>query len=165
MCPRGIDKTSDHVRNAAATLGRAIRARRKALGINTTAAAEAAGMSRVTWHRLEKGEPTVTLGSWLAAARALQMDLPLPGEVEPSPASHVPSPGDWLPLRIRLADYPQLRRLAWQVGDATETLSPREAVGLYGRNWRHVQPELLEPNERALIEALRQAFGEDVLDV
>jgi transcriptional regulator with XRE-family HTH domain len=164
MSPRGIDKTADHVREAAARLGQALRARRKALGINTTAAAEAAGMSRVTWHRLEKGEPTVTLGSWLAAARVLDMDLPLLGDAE-SAASPVPSPDDWLPLRIRLADYPQLRRLAWQVGDATETLSPREAVGLYGRNWRHVQPELLEAKERALIDALREAFGDDTLRV
>lgn len=164
MSPR-IDKAPDHVQEAAATLGQAVRARRKAMGITTTAAAEAAGMSRVTWHRLEKGESTVALGSWLAAARVLGMALLLPGDAKPSPASLVPSPDDWLPLRIRLADYPQLRRLAWQVGDATETLSPREALGLYGRNWRHVQPELLEPKERALIDALRQAFGEDALGV
>ena len=37
-------------------LGQQIRARRKALGVSATAAAEAASMSRVTLHRIEKGE-------------------------------------------------------------------------------------------------------------
>jgi transcriptional regulator with XRE-family HTH domain len=160
------DRTPGHVQEAAAVLGRALRERRKMLGINATAAAEAAGVSRVTWHRLEKGEPTVALGSWLAAARVLGMVLPLPGGAvgQALPGSDPPLDG-WLPLRIRLDDYPQLRRLAWQVGDAGETLSPREAVGLYGRNWRHVQPGLLEAKERALIDALREAFGDDTLRV
>ena len=39
-------------------LGAQIRARRKALGVSATAAAESAGMSRVTLHRIEKGAPT-----------------------------------------------------------------------------------------------------------
>jgi len=164
--PPGTDQLPDQVRDTAATLGRSLRERRKALGISATAAAEAAGMSRVTWHRLEKGEATVALASWLAAAHALGMALPLPagGTDQPSPAP-MSSVDEWLPLHIRLADYPQLRRLAWQVGDMDETLSPREVLGLYGRNWRHVQPQLLEPKERALIDALRRVFGEDALRV
>ena len=42
-------------------LGEQVRLQRKALRISATAAAEAAGMSRVTWHRIEKGEPSVTM--------------------------------------------------------------------------------------------------------
>ncbi len=151
-------------RDMAATLGRALRDRRKALRISTTAAAEAAGISRVTWHRLEKGEPTVALGSLLAAARVLDMDLQLqPADAQP--VTREVSLDDFLPLQLRLDDYPQLRGLAWQVVDGTQTVSPREALGLYERNWRHVQVEKLEPHERALIEALRQVFGADELRV
>ena len=69
-----------------------------------------------------------------------------------------------LPLRIRLSDYPQLRRLAWQL-DAGQALSPREALGIYERNLRHLQPELIEPHERALIDALGQVFGVEGLRV
>lgn len=145
-------------------LGRALRARRKALGISMAAAAEAAQISRVTWHRLEKGEPTVALGSWLAAARVLDMDLRL--QATDTAASAAACPLDaGLPLRIRLDDYPQLRRLAWQVGDSAEAVLPREALGLYQRNWRHLQPELLEPRERSLIDALRQVYDADDLRV
>lgn len=150
--------------DTATRLGLAMRTRRKDLGISVTAAAEAARISRVTWHRLEKGEATVALGSLIAAAGVLGMDLQLvPGNAGPA-AADVPLDA-WLPLQIRLDDYPQLRELAWQVGDGAERLSPREALGLYERNWRHVRPEALEPEERALIDALRRTFGAEALRV
>lgn len=150
--------------DAAITLGRMLRERRKALGVSATAAAEAAQVSRVTWHRLEKGETTVALGSLLAAAHVLKMELRLQAPGEEAAESVGPLDAA-LPLRIGLADYPQLRRLAWQVGDEAQALSPLEALGLYERNWRHLQPELLEPGEQALIQALRQVYGEDRLRV
>ena len=146
-------------------LGQALRAARRALGITVTAAAQAAQVSRVTWHRLEKGEPTVALGALMAAGRVLDMTLTwgpfgAVGILAPPP----PADGH-LPLRIPLADYPQLRQLAWQVGDHQQVLTPREALGLYERNWHHVQPAALEPRERALLDALRQVFGAEFLHV
>jgi hypothetical protein len=65
----------------------------------------------------------------------------------------------WLPARLRLADYPQLKQLAWQVQGMDE-LTPREALGIYERNWRHVDEAALLPRERNLIAALRLVFGE-----
>ena len=44
-------------------LGAQLRARRKALRVSSTVAAEATGMSRVTLHRIEKGEPSVAAGA------------------------------------------------------------------------------------------------------
>ena len=44
-------------------LGEQLRAQRKRLGVSATTAAEAAGMSRVTLHRIERGEPSVTMGA------------------------------------------------------------------------------------------------------
>ncbi len=40
------------------TLGERLRAARKGQKVSATAAAESAGMSRVTWHRIERGETT-----------------------------------------------------------------------------------------------------------
>jgi transcriptional regulator with XRE-family HTH domain len=54
-------------------LGAQLRALRKALKVNVTVAAEAAGISRVTLHRIEKGEPSVTMGAWANVAAALGM--------------------------------------------------------------------------------------------
>ena len=48
-------------------LGQKIRSQRKALRITATATAEAAGMSRVTLHRIEQGEASVTIGAYLNA--------------------------------------------------------------------------------------------------
>lgn len=133
-----------------------------------TVAAETAGISRVTWHRLEKGQSSVAWGSLLAAAEVLGMQLHLGigkavGGSEKSAVLVVLE--DALPLHIRLTDYPGLRRLAWQVGEAVDTLSPREAFGLYTRNARHLDLDELSPGEQLLLRALRDVFGEATADV
>src|SRR5690606_25269023 len=114
--------------------------------------------------RLEKDEPTVALGSLLAAAQVLGLRV----KIEDGQAIEAPVPpasGDWLPLRIRLSDYPALRALAWQVGNDVATFTPREAFGLYQRNWRHVDADALQENEAALIRALKNLFDGEWPDV
>ncbi len=56
-------------------LGEKIRAHRKALHISATTAAEAAGLSRVTLHRIENGAPAVTIGAYFNAMAALKLDF------------------------------------------------------------------------------------------
>jgi transcriptional regulator with XRE-family HTH domain len=140
-------------------LGKQIRAHRKVLRISATTAAEAAGMSRVTLHRIENGEPSVTMGAYLNAMEAQGMDF---GVIKPTGVA-VDAPNEdrkgWIPERIRLADYPQLKQLAWQV-HGTDELTPVEALSIYERNWRHVDAQALEPRERDLVDALRIGLGE-----
>jgi transcriptional regulator with XRE-family HTH domain len=148
---------------AAKTAGQSLRARRKALGISMTAAAEAAQMSRVTWYRLEKGEAGVAWGFLLAAATVLGLQIHL--LPEDATQSETESTGQqlslqqWLPLDIALADFPGLQRLAWQLQEGLDHVTPREAWGLYDRNWRHLDVEGLTSRERALIGALGKTFG------
>ncbi len=139
-------------------LGRQIRAHRKTLRVSATTAAEAAGMSRVTLHRIERGEPAVTIGAYLNAMAALGLEF---GIVAPSnPVSDVSDDHrkGWIPARIHLSDYPQLKQLAWQI-HGTDALTPVEALDIYERNGRHLDFATMEPGERHLIEALRLAFG------
>lgn len=135
-------------------MGEQIRAHRKALRVSTTAAAEAAGMSRVTLHRIEKGEPAVTMGAYVSAMAALGLNFGFVTPAEQIEPHEVNREG-WIPARICLKKYPQLNQLAWQAHGA-ETLSPIEAWDIYERNWRHMD-ELME-HERQLIDALRLAF-------
>lgn len=140
-------------------IGAQIRTRRKALRISATVAAEAAGMSRITLHRIENGEPSVTMGAYLNAMTALGMPF---GVIPPAaPADQVANEvrRGWLPARVRLADYPALKQLAWQVHGA-DVLSPQEALGIYERNWRHLDLSALTAQEQDLIDTLRQVFGE-----
>jgi transcriptional regulator with XRE-family HTH domain len=142
-------------------LGTQLRARRKALRVSSTAAAEAAGMSRVTLHRIEKGEPSVAAGAWANAMAALGMSLVALNAEDADTAGVHASPADlteWIPVRVRLADYPQLKALAWQV-HGTDTLSPLEALGIYERNARHLDAAALSPAEQALLQALRTGLG------
>ena len=151
-------RSAEHLLQA---LGRTILARRKALGISATAAAEAAGMSRVTWHRVEKGEGSVSVSAYANAMHVLGMTMSVgAGEVGGADPEGAVLQG-WLPARIAVADYPQLRKLAWQVSD-TGLLSPREALSIYERNMRHLDEDALTARERALIDALRAALATDV---
>lgn len=71
----------------------------------------------------------------------------------------VPStPDAALPAVIRLGDYPQLRQLAWHAPGA-DTISPEIALGLYERNWRHVDTATMEAAERQLLDALVRIVG------
>jgi transcriptional regulator with XRE-family HTH domain len=144
------------VATSLAALGQKIRAQRKALGISAVTAAQAAGMSRVTWHRIEKGEPSVTMGAYLnaLAALGLYLDVAAPGNAT---AAQADTKG-WIPARVRLADYPQLKQLAWQV-QGTDELTPAEALSIYERNARHLDTAAVDAHEQDLIDALRLALG------
>ncbi len=137
----------------AAQMGEQIRAQRKRLKVSAVAAAEAAGMSRVTWHRIEKGEVSVTLGSYMLAANVVGLGVVL----TPAGAVDTGNSNKVIPIKIALAEYPQLQHLAWQVS-GVDSLSPVEAFDFYERNWRHVYQQALTPKEQALIDALRLAL-------
>jgi transcriptional regulator with XRE-family HTH domain len=138
-------------------LGQQIRAHRKGLRISATTLAEAAGMSRVTLHRIEKGEPAVTMGAYANAMAALGLNFGLVVPASEAGLSQQASREGWIPARVRLADYPQLKQLAWQVQGA-DTVSPLEAWDIYERNWRHVDEQALAVDEQQLIDGLRLAF-------
>jgi transcriptional regulator with XRE-family HTH domain len=153
--PSRAPTTADAVAARLLALGEQLRAQRKRLGVSATTAAEAAGMSRVTLHRIERGEPSVTMGAWLNAATAVGLEL---GVVDAAPSQPRHSQAAAVPTRIRLADYPQLERLAWQFQGASD-VSPAEALSLYERNWRHIDQGALAAHERALIHQLVASLG------
>lgn len=157
--PAKSPQNSSSVTEQLAAIGIQIRDRRKSLGVSATALAEAAGMSRVSVHRIERGEASVTMGAYLNVLAALGMTFSASGMQDGADQSLPADRSGWLPVRICIADYPQLQQLAWQV-QGTDELKPREALGIYERNWRHIDEAALLPHERDLIDALRLAFGD-----
>jgi transcriptional regulator with XRE-family HTH domain len=145
-------------------LGEQIRAHRKALHVSATVAAEAAGISRVTLHRIEQGNPSVTIGAYANALAVLGLEMGILANRPAEAESAREAQEGWIPARIPLADYPQLKQLAWQV-HGTDTLTPLEALGIYERNARHLDLQALEPRERHLIDALRLALTDSRRDV
>ena len=148
------------------SLGQKIRDRRKELRLSAVVVAETARISRVTLHRIEKGQPSVTMGAWLGVLEALglRLDLSRATQRTAGPADDRPAREGWIPARIRLDDYPQLKLLAWQL-QGTEEISPVAAWSIYERNWRHLDLPSLQPAERQLIEALRIGLGGGVANV
>jgi transcriptional regulator with XRE-family HTH domain len=149
--PAAAPDITDTDRELLTRLGQQLRRIRRDQKVSAVAAAEAAGMSRVTLHRIEQGEPSVSVGAWIALAHALGL---APALVETN-AGQLAEP---LPQRIRLSDYAQLKALAWQV-HAGEEVTPQEALQLYERNWRHLDASALSPAEVRLIEALTRSIG------
>jgi len=138
--------------------GAQIRARRKSLQVSVTAAAESAGMSRGTWHRIENGETSVRRRGYAMAMSVLGLEAGTsPQAVPPKEPVPVDAPRR-IPESIRLSEHPELKTLAWHVQGSDE-LSPVEAMGLYERNARHLDDDALLPHERDLIDALRMVFG------
>lgn len=138
-------------------LGQRIHARRKALKVSAGTTAEAAGMSRMTLYRIERGEPSVTMGAYMNALDALGLDV----EVTTAVQARTPAT---LPQGIKVASYPQLRRIAWQLSPGAE-LTSEEAWGTYERNWRHVDVAALDANERRLLADLALELGRKPLHV
>ncbi len=145
-------------RNKLTLLGGKIRLHRKALKVTAMATAEAAGLSRVTLHRIEKGEPSVSMAAYMSVIHALVLDFTIFPVDKLIPKDAGASRKGWIPAQVVVSDYPQLKQLAWQIHAATR-LTPVEALNLYERNWRHLDLQNMEPNERDLVDALQIAFG------
>lgn len=64
---------------------------------------------------------------------------------------------------VDLRRWPVLGELAWNRAD--RWIPAEEALALYERNWRFVEPQRLTPDEAGLIERLRQRFGGGVFNV
>lgn len=143
--------------------GASIRAQRKQLRISAIAAAEAAGISRITLHRIEKGEASVAVGAYWRTLSVLGLTLRI--EAVDAGATAAPQVRDgWIPARIPLADYPQLKQLAWHI-HGIDALSPAEAFALYERNARHLDLDRLSHAEQSLLSVLRLAFTPENPDV
>lgn len=146
-------------------LGEQMRLRRKALSVSAGATAAAAGMSRQTLHRIERGEPSVTIGAYANAAQALGLELQLRDVTDGRQDADTQSSRQVETDAVIVGDYPQLKLLAWPLldGAAELTLPGAQALALYERHWRHVDRSALSRTEQALIDALVKAHGNGVL--
>lgn len=100
------------------------------------------------------------MGAYLSVISALGLALHLKEPQKPTLKSQTQA--QKIPAKIRLADYKQLKRLAWQL-KGTQTISPQEAIDLYERNWRHVDVKKLAKREREFLRNLLAAFGRERL--
>ena len=67
-------------------------------------------------------------------------------------------------MQVRIADYPELRKLCWN-RPPEAILEGADALAVYERNWRHLDPAALGNEERRLIQSLAALYGGGVLNV
>jgi len=157
-------------------LGERLRKARLRRKLTAEVVAAKAGMTRVTLHRAERGEPAITMGTFVKVMgvlglagdlerlaqddrnRRLIRDEDLPRRRALTAARRPTRLG-----RVRIDRYPQLKQIAWHLGPGAAELEPEEAFALYERNWRHVDREAMDANERALLKELTDSIGKGVL--
>lgn len=154
-------RTRELPQKALRELGRKLREYRKRMKISAQAAAEAAEISRVTLYRVELGEASVTMGAYISVIDSLGLKLELIDRAYAAQAEQS-KPTQQILKKIRIADYKQLKKLAWQL-KGTKELSAEEALNLYERNWRHIDLKKLDKKEEKLIRTLLKAFGRERL--
>lgn len=66
-------------------------------------------------------------------------------------------------LVVDINAWPKLRELAWNRAD--RWIPAEDALAIYERNWRFVDPAELSPGEADLIERLKHRYGGGVLHV
>ena len=147
-----------------ARLGAQIAARRKILKVRAQVCAEVAGISRVTLHRIEGGEPTVNMGAYLQVCDALGLHLALmPLGVGGQGVNQVENAAQDPEMpHIRIKDYPQLKALAWQLKD-DEYLTDAQVISIYERNKRFLDLNHLDERERLLMQRLVDTRGMEPL--
>lgn len=75
--PAQAPPSGPKVEKALRLLGERIRERRKMLKVSAIATAEAAGVSRMTLYRVERGGASVTIGAYLNVVSVLGLELEL----------------------------------------------------------------------------------------
>lgn len=127
-------------------LGHALRTERKRLGLTQAEVARRARIHRQKLIQVEQGKPGVAIAAYAAVMDALTL----------APAVK--------PAEINIADYTQLKRLAWN-RPGIEAIAERDALALYERYWDMVDADRMDANERALLQRLVARHGRGVLHV
>lgn len=68
------------------------------------------------------------------------------------------------PTTLKIGKYPQLSLIAWSRRPDDE-ITAEEAFGLYESNWRFVEQDRLDQEERELIECLIATYGNGLMNV
>lgn len=155
--PAKAPKVSHSEARLLQNLGESLRDQRKKLKLSTVTTAEAAGISRVTLHRIERGEPSVAASAYAKVVISLGLSISLVDTFNPKTETKKKIK---LPKKIRLDVYPQLKKLAWQLKAGT-MMTPKDVLDLYERNSRHLDQSKLNQKERDLLEAILSFFGRE----
>jgi hypothetical protein len=138
-----------------ASLGQRILLQRKKLKVAAESVALAAAISRITLHRIEKGEPGVSMGAYMSVIIALGLCLSIQ---EGAPKLNDLEKDNHL-SEIAIKDYPQLKLISWQLKDDA-ILNAVEAKNLYERNQKYIRFNEMTEQEKKLINQLGVVFDD-----
>jgi hypothetical protein len=109
---KNIETILDDVVNQLSQIGQLIRRHRKLFKIKANSAIETEGIPREALHRIEKGEPSVSIDAYRNVISSLNLNFYLAASGDVGYEGNINRVGQ-LPVCISLADCPQLNDLAW----------------------------------------------------
>jgi len=133
--------------------GQRVLLQRKKLKVTAEGLAISAGISRVTLHRIEKGDPGVSVGAYVSVLQALDMQMTVELKSQHKKLQAIDL------SKIAIKNYPELKKLSWQLKDDA-VLSALEAKNIYERNERFISFSSLCDDEKELIDQLGIQFSE-----
>jgi hypothetical protein len=68
------------------------------------------------------------------------------------------------PTTLKIGQFPQLSLIAWN-RQPDDEITAEEAFGLYESNWRFVEQDRLDREERELIDCLVATYGNGLMNV
>jgi transcriptional regulator with XRE-family HTH domain len=138
-----------------ASMGQKILLQRKKLQVAAESVALTAGISRITLHRIEKGERSVSMGAYMSVIIALGLSLSIDeNNPEFNDATKESNLSD-----IAIQDYPQLKLISWQLKDDA-VLNAVEAKNMYERNQKYIRFNEMTEQEKKLINQLGVVFDD-----
>ena len=138
-----------------ASLGQRILLQRKKLKVAAESVALAAAISRITLHRIEKGEPGVSMGAYMSVIIALGLNL----SIQEGDSKLNDLEEDNHLSEIAIKDYPQLKLISWQLKDDA-VLNALEAKNMYERNQKYIVFNEMTAHEKKLIKQLGVEFND-----
>lgn len=100
----------------------------------------------------------MAMEAYISVISALGLQLKL---IDPKEENNQ-KPDSSLPKKIRLENYKQLKKIAWQMDPKIE-LTPEEVLNLYERNWRHVNVDKMDAKEKRFLQHLLKTFKRERL--
>ena len=166
--PAGVAVTA-HQARLLSELGERVRQARLRRGLSQVSVAAGAGITRPTLSRFEAGAPSATLGTLIRVLSVLGLEGEIAmlarGLAHPSdtPATAPANVKAGHGTAIRISQYPVLSSIAWHISEPDAWIAREEALALYERNWKHVDPAVLNEEEARLLEDLKLNEGKGVL--
>ncbi|WP_395339532.1 helix-turn-helix domain-containing protein [Ningiella sp. W23] len=155
--PKPTQKIHQDSIEALKDIGAEVKQFRKSHSLTQIILAETLEIDRRTLAKLERGDASITIGTAFHILKCLGFSVSVQSPTQCEALSEALDK-EYLPMQIKLSDYPVLRRCAWQL-KADDTVTPPVAFTLYQNKKSDFETRNMSRKEQSLVACLEQVYG------